>query len=118
MAVAAGLSNRDREVLRTLAGEVAGIAALPEQQETIGLWKALNGLRPVRPMALLDEVPWHEMDVDGELALRCQDETCRGFEQVLRRTLYTWRHMRADMVVEPVIEVPKVIRTTGFGIDL
>jgi hypothetical protein len=116
--VAAGLSNRDREVLRTLAGEVAGIAALPEQQETIGLWKALNGLRPVRPMALLDEVPWHEMDVDGELALRCQDETCRGFEQVLRRTLYTWRHMRADMVVEPVIEVPKVIRTTGFGIDL
>jgi hypothetical protein len=69
-------------------------------------------------MALLDEAPWHEMDVDGELTLRTEEETARVFELALRRTFYSWRRMRADMVVEPVIEVPKVIRTSGFGIAM
>ena len=93
------------------------MAALPVQQETIASWKALNALRPVRPMALIDEIPWHEVDVDGELTLRTEDETARTFELTLRQTLYRWRHMPADMVVEPVIEVPRRIRSTGFGIE-
>jgi hypothetical protein len=112
------LGQRDREILRRLASEVAEIAALPVQQETIASWKALNALRPARPMALLDEVPWHEMDADGELVLQAEDEAARGFEQTLRRTLYAWRHMPADMVVEAAIDVPKVIRSTGFGIEM
>ena len=110
------MTRADLDVLRALAHEVAEIAALPVQQETIALWKALNGLRPARPLALIDQIPWHEMDVDGELALRTEDETARTFELTLRQTLYRWRHMRADMVVEPVIDVPKVIRSTGFGV--
>ena len=67
-------------------------------------------------MVMIDQVPWHEMEVDGELALQTEDER-RGFETVLRQTLYSWRHMRVDMVVEPVIDVPKVIHSTGFGIE-
>ena len=112
------LSQADLEELRGLAQDVAEIAALPVQQETIALWNALNCLRPVRPLALIDEIPWHEMEVDGELVLRTEDETARGFELMLRQTLYRWRHMRADMVVEPVIDVPKVIRSTGFGVRM
>ncbi len=105
-------------MLRDLAAQVAEIAALPVQQETVRLWKALNGLRPVRPMVMIDQVCWHEMDVNGELALRTSDEFCQGLETTLRRTLYQWRHMRADMVVEPVVEVPKVIRGEGFGLRI
>ena len=45
-----GVPSKDRQVLRELAAQVAEIAGLPAQQETIRLWKALNGLRPVRPM--------------------------------------------------------------------
>jgi hypothetical protein len=112
------LSKVDLEVLRTLAQEVAEIAALPVQRETIALWKALNGLRPARPMVLIDQIPWHEMDVDGELVLRTEDAVARAFELTLRQTLYRWRHMRADMVVEPVIDVPKAIRSTGFGVRM
>ncbi len=108
---------KDRAVLRALAEQVAEIAALPVQRETISLWKALNGLKPVRPMVMIDQVCWHEMDVDGELALRTEDEFCRGIETALRRTLYQWRHMRVDMVVEPVVEVAKVIRGDHFGIQ-
>ena len=112
------LTRADVEVLRTLAREVAEIGALPIQRQTQDLWIALNGLRPVRPMVLIDEVPWHEMAPAGELTLRTEDEDCRRFEQTLRRTLYTWHHMRLDMVVEPVIDVPKVIRSSGFGLEV
>ena len=110
------VNDGDREILRKLAGQVAEIAALPEQQETIALWKASNGLEPVRPMVMIDQIPWHEMDVDGELTLQAEDGFCRGLEWGLRRTLYSWRHMRADMVVEPAIDIGKAIRNTGFGI--
>jgi hypothetical protein len=112
------MDQHDRGLIRDLAGQVAEIAALPVQQETISLWKALNDLHPVRPMVHLDGIPWHEMDVDGELTLRTTDPFCRGVENMLRRTLYQWRHMRADMVVEPVIVMPRVISMDGFGISV
>jgi hypothetical protein len=112
------VSRKDREVLRGLGREVAEIAALPAQKETISLWKALNGLKPVRPMVSIDQVCWHEMNVDGELAPATEDEFCRTLETNLRRILYGWKHMRVDMVVEPVVSVSKVIRNTGFGIQV
>jgi len=42
------ISAQDREVLRSLASKVAEVATDSRQQETISLWKALNGLKPVR----------------------------------------------------------------------
>ena len=108
------VSKRDRDILRELASQVAEIAALPIQQEKIALWKALNGLKPARPMVMLGSVPWHEMDVDGELTVQSEDDFCRGIETELRRTLYSWKHMPADMVVEPVVAIPKVTRGDDF----
>jgi hypothetical protein len=118
MKPSASVSNSERDLLRGLASQVAEIAAQPVQQETIRLWKALNGLRPVRPMVMIDQICWHELEVDEELALQTESEFCRGLERGLRRTLYQWRHMRADMVVSPYVEIPKVIRGEGFGIQV
>jgi hypothetical protein len=112
------VSQKDRDTLRGLAAQVAEIAALPVQQETISLWKALNGLKPVRPMVMIDQICWHEMEVNGELVLQTEDDFSREIETNLRRTLYSWRHMPVDMVVEPVVEVPKVIRGEGFGLQV
>ncbi len=56
-----GLPTKDVEVVRELAARVAELAALPVQQERIREWEALNGLRPERPMAMIDEIPWHEL---------------------------------------------------------
>ena len=111
------MTQSDRDILQVLAHEVAEIAALPVQRETVALWKALNGLQAVRPMALIDEIPWHEMAQDEELVLQTEDETCRELEVTLRQTLYRWRHMRLDMVDEPVIDIPKVIHSSGFGVQ-
>ena len=104
-------------VLRDLAKEVAEIAALPAQQDKIRLWEKLNGLDPDRPMVMIDQIPWHEMNVDDELTLRTADDFYQRLETRLRRTLYKWRHMRADMVVEPHVDVPKAITGAHLGIS-
>ena len=109
-------TQKDRDIIRELAAQVAEIAALPVQEEKRALWRKLNGLQQERPMVMADQVCWNEMDVDAELALACEDPECRGYEDRLRKTLYQWRHFRVDMVVEPFVRVGKAIGNTGFGI--
>ncbi|MBD3183809.1 hypothetical protein GF312_16110 [Candidatus Poribacteria bacterium] len=109
-------NTKDYEILRELGKQVAEIAALPEQQETIKLWKALNGLNPVRGMVMIDQIPWHEMNVNDELTIQSEDPFCRGIEWQLRRTLYLWKHMPVDMVVQPYVTLSKSISNTGFGV--
>ena len=55
--------EKDRQVLRALAGAVAEIAALPAQKETVELWRANNDLESVpRPPVYMDQLPWHEIN--------------------------------------------------------
>ncbi|MCL2351878.1 MAG: hypothetical protein FWC55_05025 [Firmicutes bacterium] len=112
------ISPKDRETIRALAGRAAEIAALPVQAEKKRLWTRLNGLKPERPMAAIDQVCWSEMNTDGELTLCCEDAECREYEWRLRTTLYQWRHFPADMVVEPFVRVHKAIKGLGFGMDV
>lgn len=111
------IDTGDRSILRRLAERVAEIAALAVHQQTADLWWRLNDLEPVRPMVWINEIPWHEMDINGELTLQTTDLFCRQVEEELRRTIYLWDHMRVDMVVEPVFYSPLAIHDTGFGID-
>ncbi|MDR0731141.1 MAG: hypothetical protein LBF63_05675, partial [Treponema sp.] len=110
--------EKDRAVLRELASRVAEIAALPVQEEKKRLWRALNSLKPERPMVLIDQVCWHEMNVDDKLTLRCGDKECRGYEWHLRTILYRWEYFPVDMVVEPFIGVGKAIKNTMFGMHV
>jgi len=110
------LNKEDVGILRELAGQVAAIAALPVQEEKRGLWRKLNALEPVRPMVMIDQVCWNEMNTGDELTLRCVDPECRGYEDEFRRTLYQWKHFPVDRVVEPFVRVPKAIENTGFGV--
>ncbi len=112
------INVKDREILRELGKQVAEIAALPVQQETIKLWKALNGLKPIRGMVMIDQIPWHEMNVDDELTIQSEDGFCRGIEWHLRSTIYLWKHMRADMAVRPFVNIHKSIGGGGYGIGI
>jgi hypothetical protein len=112
------LSSQDIAIVRGLAARVAEIAALPVQEEKRRLWRALNARKPFRPMVMIDQVCWNEMNVGEELTLRCADPECRGYEDYLRRTLFQWEHFPVDMVVEPFVRVHKAIQNTGFGIHV
>lgn len=108
-------TKQDVAIVRELAGQVAEIAALPVQETKRKLWRKLNGLKPERPMVMIDQVCWNEFRSD-ELTVRCTDGECRMYEDFLRKTLFQWKHFPADMVVEPFIRVFKAIHNTGYGV--
>jgi hypothetical protein len=110
------LSQKEKDTLRSLGEEIARIAADPVNRERAVLWRALNDLRSERPMVWINEIPWHEMEADGELENATKDPWARELETRLRRTLYQWRHMRGDMVVSDFVECPLAIHSTDFGI--
>jgi hypothetical protein len=110
------IQEKDRSILRALAERQAEIALLSINKERVVEWTRLNGLNRGRPLVWLSDIPWHEMNVNGELDLQTTGEFCRAVEQQLRRTIYQWDHMQCDMVVEPKFYSPLVIHDTGFGI--
>lgn len=111
------LSQYEHDVLRRLVSEQAEIAALPIHKEKAELWRRLNQLEPVRPLVWINEIPWHEMNVDDELNLQTTHPWAQQLETRLRRTLYQWLHMPGDMIVDDYVACPKVIHSTGFGIS-
>jgi hypothetical protein len=111
-------NKRDKEIIQELAAQVTEIAELPIQEEKRALWRKLNALEPERPMVMIDQVCWNEMNLDGELTLHCDDDEIRQYEQQLRRILFQWKHFPVDIVVEPFVQVPMAIHNTGFGIDI
>ncbi len=110
------LEPADKDTLRRLGRAYAEIATLPCQKETAKLWSNLNDLKSQRPMVWINEIPWHEMNVNNELTLVCSHPWARGLEESLRRTIYQWNHMPGDMVVNPWFDCDKVIHSTDFGI--
>ena len=112
------VSPQDRQVLRELGSRIAEIGALPIQQKRKDMWRRLNRLDSVKPMVWLNNVPWHEMDVDDELVLKTHSPFCRQIELELRQTLYRWIHMPCDMVVAPIIYAPLAVTSTGIGIEV
>jgi hypothetical protein len=110
------LSPAEKDTLRRLAGEIASIAASPAHGEKAELWRKLNDLESERPMVWINEIPWHEMNVDDELTVRCVDPWAQELETRLRRIIYQWRHMPGDMIVSDFLECPLAIQSTDFGI--
>ena len=84
----------------------------------MGLHADLNDLHPERPVVLIDELPWHELNADGFLTLRCEDPDFRRAEELLRKTVFRHRYFPGDMLVKPYFPVEKVIHTTGIGVEV
>ena len=110
------LSEHDTQLLRTLASELAEIASLAVHREKAELWRKLNDLESARPMVWINEVCWHEMNVDDELTLVSESDWARDQERDLRRTLYQWRHMPGDMIINDHLICPLAVHSTDFGI--
>ena len=111
------LSKEEKQILRTLAAQYAEAAALPIQQEKKRLWLKLNHLQMERPMLTIDQIPWNEMDVDGSLICSVQDPYWRNVEWEMRTMLYKFRHMPADMVLNPYLCLPKPVHNSGWGLE-
>ncbi|MCX8171369.1 MAG: hypothetical protein N3E47_05300 [Candidatus Bathyarchaeota archaeon] len=121
------IPKSDKEVLRELGEKVFEIATSSVNEEYIELQKAINRLERVKPIIYIYEIPWHEVNLNGELDLKTKHPLCRRYEERLRRIIYKWDHCLGAPVddprftypgLEPVIAQPiqDYIHDSGYGI--
>ncbi|MDP4133488.1 MAG: hypothetical protein Q8882_05705 [Bacillota bacterium] len=110
--------HEDVKILRQLAYKYFQIANSEKNTYNMRLHTAVNDLKQIRPVVLIDELPWNEMNIDNELTLQCSIPYLREVEDFLRKSIYKMKHMPADMVVMPFIPVRKVLSSTGIGISV
>lgn len=101
--------DKDRKVIRDLAGRYYNYAISDKNTEKIGLYKAVNDLRMIRPIFLIPfrSLPLHEMNIDGVLDLKCEDEKARKIEGWLRYQLFALKHFPCDIYRTPYYPVYK-----------
>ncbi|MGN1140397.1 MAG: hypothetical protein ACI4TF_04285 [Oliverpabstia sp.] len=102
--------------LRKLAKEYYEQAMSPMNVERMVLHRAVNDLKMQRPVVLIDEIPFHELNFDGSLTLRCTDSVLRTAEDLMRKKMFQWKYFPADMILQPYIPVVKVIHNSGSGV--
>lgn len=111
------VNAKDKQTLRGLAECYSEIAHLDIQQQRLERYRKTNAMEDVRPVVLIDEVPWGEIS-DEALTNTCASEL-EWLETHLRRTLYQWEHFQVDLVVPPVFYVNKqACWRKGIGIKI
>jgi len=97
----------DRKIIRALAAQYYRIAISDKNSEKVNLYKGVNDLKMIRPVVIIDEIPWHEMNIDGELDLKCEDAKMRQLEWFFRSELFKQKHFPCDMYLTPYYPVAK-----------
>ena len=97
------LSDAEKDVLKKLAEEIAVIAREPVHAEKAALWTRLNDLKSERPMVWINEIPWHEMNVDDELTLQCQDAWARELETLRQINLRLTSSLEPNAVIAAIV---------------
>ncbi len=111
------VSKKDQQILKELARKKAEIASISTNEERIEMWKKLNSLEKTRPLIWVTEISWNEMDINNELSNNTSTDFARYLETRLKRTIYLWDHMRADMIVEPTMPCYLMVEDSGLGIS-
>lgn len=112
------VNQKDRDILRELAARYMGYATSEANNQKRELWRALNNMNMQKPMISIEQMPWHELDVDGFLQCKVEDPYLRNVEWGLRMQIYKWEHMPADMVLNPFVGIDRPIHNTGFGMAI
>lgn len=113
------VGKRDGDVIRELAKRVYELSCQEVNEERRKRLCAANDLHTgLRPGVWLNELPWHEMNFDGTLTLRCEGAFAKEMEQYFRRILFRWEHFQADMVVEGYYPLDKSFENSGNGVEV
>mgnify|MGYP003302525387 CR=1 FL=1 len=82
------VTEHDKQIVRELAKQYMALVTSEKQQKMIQRKRDTNDLKQVRPPVLISEIPWYQMNLDGELTLHCEDERVRGVERYFRDYFY------------------------------
>ncbi|MFI3215059.1 MAG: hypothetical protein R3Y24_17255, partial [Eubacteriales bacterium] len=81
----------DVKILRSLASQYLEIAHSTRVHENIKLHKAVVDLQMIRPVVLIDELPWNELNYDNSLTPLCVDPDFKEAEIYFRKTLFKFK---------------------------
>ncbi len=108
------IGDKDRDVLRRLAGSMAELAARPIEREKRDLWYRHNALEATRPVVFCDpENGWNEIITEDQL--QCEGSLAQGWEMFLRKEIFWAESMGDDKVVDPVFYVRYVYSESDWG---
>jgi hypothetical protein len=101
----------DRDIVRSLAAQLAEAAHSDEMASRRKLWRDVHSLRlPERPPCIVHPGCWHELIPDS--AYVCSDPWLRGLEAQMRQWLYKLT-IGDDTVINPYWEVHTVMDFQG-----
>ena len=110
------VNQRDKAILRELAGRIAEIGSDPVMDERRGLWKKLNALDMERPLIMVET--WGVIDEIIPLdTLTCEGQWARDMERGLRDKVFWYEHLHDDVVIEPRITYGNCVRSTDLGVS-
>ena len=103
------------KTVREIAKEYADIVTSERHAKMHQRFKDINDLKIVRPPLNMDEIPWHEMNINHELDCICEDPFFNAVEAYMRRIIYCEKHFKCDNLVPAYWQVPKAYMSTGNG---
>lgn len=110
--------THDKRIIQDLARQYREIAENPVNEDREKRARRINGLQEARPLIWIDEIPWHELNVDDQLTLRCEDPFAQKMEQFFRRSLMQWKYFQGDMIAEKCFRILKSYESTQEGLEI
>lgn len=113
------LTKKEKETLQSLGRQLREISELPQQEENRKLWKAVNDGKMIRPVIITRDYPVCLL-TEGPDAIfpTIEDPYWQRREMEMKYTIYEWRHLRCDRVVEPYVQVPVVVEDSNVGLRM
>ena len=110
--------NHEIRIVRELAMKYMEIAVSEKHVKMRKRFRDTNDLKCVRPPVIIEEIPWQQMNYEGELDCYCEDEELRGIEHTLRIQLFREKYFKCDNFIEPFWVVGKSYSSTGNGLSV
>lgn len=111
-------SQKDVQALREVAARYFEAANSERNEENWKLHTAVNDLKMIRPVVLMDEIPWSELLDHPEVQCQCESPDLKGAEFYLRMRLFQWKYFPGDMVLTPYFPVYKRVSMGSIGVEV
>ncbi len=110
-------TEKELTIVRDLAKQYMEVTMSDKHIRMRERFKATNDLKIVRPPLIMEEIPWHEMNLEKHIHCLCENNELRGIEHHLRFLLWREKTFRCDHHMDPFWSVYKAFSNTGNGFD-